>query len=177
MIVIPEEYSSQVGNEEDESSNSGIGDEDEVNNYTEVVISDNGDNGGNGDNGEGMQMEINHEDVDGERDQTQVRRRGRRQEQEDEIISRSVEQQPNSSQRTLRSGTQVNYRYLNDPYSRESRATLARNVGSGMDEDRELAQLYITAEDIDDELKPEIIPARDLLLCLENLYLRKYVHG
>ena len=46
-----------------------------------------------------------------------------------------------------------------------------------MDEDCELVQLFITAEDIDDELKPENIPARDLLLCLENLYLHKYVHG
>ena len=64
-----------------------------------------------------MQIELNQEDVDSERDQTQVRRRGRgkRQEQGDGIISQSVEHQPNSSQRSLRSRTRVNYRYLNDP--------------------------------------------------------------
>ena len=88
-----------------------------------------------------------------------------------------VDQQPNSSQRTLRSGTRVNDRQMNDPYSRESRAALAGNGGSGTDEDRALAQLYITEEDIDDDFKLEAIPARDLLSCLENLYLRRYVHG
>ena len=66
---------------------------------------------------------------------------------------------------------------MDDPYSRESRAALAGNGGSGTDEDRAIAQLYITEEDIDDDFKLEAIPARDLLSCLENLYLRKYVHG
>ena len=66
---------------------------------------------------------------------------------------------------------------MNDPYSRENRATLAGSGGSGTDEDRAIAQLYITEEDIDDDFKLEAIPARDLLSCLENLYLRKYVHG
>ena len=37
MIVIPEEYSSRVGNEEDESSNSGISDEDEVNKLQDLL--------------------------------------------------------------------------------------------------------------------------------------------
>ena len=88
-----------------------------------------------------------------------------------------VDQQPNSSQRTLRSGTRVNYRLMNDPYSRESRASLAGSGGSGTDEDRAIAQLYITKEDIDDDFRQEDISARDLLQCLENLYLREYVHG
>ena len=88
-----------------------------------------------------------------------------------------VDQQPNSSQRSLRSRTPVNYRALNDPYSRRSRAALAGSGGSGTDEDREIAQLYITEEDIDDDFRPEDISARDLLQCLEKLYLRKYVHG
>ena len=66
---------------------------------------------------------------------------------------------------------------MNDPYSRESRAALAGSGGSGTDDDRAIAQLYITKEDIDDNFRPEDISARDLLQCLENLYLRKYVHG
>ena len=37
--------------------------------------------------------------------------------------------------------------------------------------------MYITEEDIDDDFRPEDIPARDLLSCLEILYLRRYVHG
>ena len=65
MIVIPEGFSSQSGNGKDGLSNPGIGDEDEVNNYIKFVISD---NENNENNGEGMQMEINQEDVDGERD-------------------------------------------------------------------------------------------------------------
>ena len=65
---------------------------------------------------------------------------------------------------------------MNDPYSRESRAALAGSGGSGTDEDRAIAQLYITEEDIDDDFKLEAIPARDLLSCLEKLYLRRYVH-
>ena len=79
-----------------------------------------------------------------------------------------VDQQPNSSQRTLRSLPRVNYGQMNDPYSRESRAALAGSGGSGTDEDRAIAQLYITEEDIDDDFKLEAIPARDLLSCLEN---------
>ena len=66
---------------------------------------------------------------------------------------------------------------MNDPYSRESRAALTGNGGSGTDEDRALAQLYITEEDIDADFKLEAIHARDLLSCLEKLYLRGYVHG
>ena len=92
---------------------------------------------------------------------------GQEQEQET-VITQPVDQQPNSSQCTLRSETRVNYRLMNDPYSRESRATLAGSGGSGMDEDRALAQLYITEEDIDDDFRLEDIPARDLLSCLEN---------
>ena len=57
---------------------------------------------------------------------------------------------------------------MDDPYSRESRAALAGSGGSGTDEDRALAQLYITEEDIDDDFKLEAIPARDLLSYLEN---------
>ena len=38
---------------------------------------------------------------------------------------------------------------MNDPYSRESRASLAGSGGSGTDDDRAIAQLYITKEDID----------------------------
>ena len=68
----------------------------------------------------------------------------------------------------MRSLHQVNDRQMNDPYSRESRAALAGSGGSGMDEDYALAQLYITEEDIDYDFKPEAIPARDLLSCLEN---------
>ena len=77
----------------------------------------------------------------------------------------------------MRSGTRVNYRVLNDPYSRESRAALAGSGGSGTDDDRAITRLYITKEDIDDNFRPEDISARDLLQCVENLYLRKYVHG
>ena len=65
---------------------------------------------------------------------------------------------------------------MNNLYSRESLSALARSVGNGMDEGCELARLYIIAEDIDDELKPENNPVRGLLLCLENLYHHKYVH-
>ena len=65
---------------------------------------------------------------------------------------------------------------MNDPYSRNCCATLSVRVGSGIDEDHELVQLYITAEDIDDELKLGNIPTRDFLLCLENLYIRKFVY-
>ena len=50
-----------------------------------------------------------------------------------------VDQQPNSSQRTLRSLPRVNYGQMNDPYSRESRAALAGSGGSGTDEDCALA--------------------------------------
>ena len=57
---------------------------------------------------------------------------------------------------------------MNNLYSRESRVALAGSGGSGMDEDRALAQLYITEEDIDDDFRLEDIPARDLLSCLEN---------
>lgn len=49
--------------------------------------------------------------------------------------------------------------------------------GSGTDEDRMVAKLYITEEDFEDSIRPELIPARDLLHCLTCLYLRKYVHG
>ena len=84
------------------------------------------------------------------------------------VITSQVDQQPNSNQCTLRSEIRVNYRQMNDPYSRESRAALAGSGGSGMDEDRALAQLYITEEDIDDDFKLEDIPAKDLLSCLEN---------
>ena len=66
---------------------------------------------------------------------------------------------------------------MNNLYSHESLSALSRSVGNGMDEDCELARLFITTKDIDDELKLENIPARGLLLCLENLYLHKYVHG
>ena len=55
------------------------------------------------------------------------------------VITQPVDQQPNSSQRSLRSGTRENDRQMNDFYSRESRAALAGNGGSGMDEDRALA--------------------------------------
>ena len=50
-----------------------------------------------------------------------------------------VDQQPNSSQRTLRSLPRVNYRQMDDPYSRESRAALAGSGGSGTDEDCAIA--------------------------------------
>ena len=66
---------------------------------------------------------------------------------------------------------------MNNLYSRDSLSTLSKSVEGEIGEDHELAQLYITAEDIDDELKPESIPTRGLLLCIENQYLRKYVYG
>ena len=58
---------------------------------------------------------------------------------QERVMTQPVDQQPNSSQCTLRSETRVNYRLMNDPYSRESRATLAGSGGSGTDEDRALA--------------------------------------
>ena len=51
------------------------------------------------------------------------------------VMTTPVDQQPNSSHRTLRSLPRVNYQLMNDPYSRESRATLAGSGGNGMDED------------------------------------------
>ena len=51
------------------------------------------------------------------------------------VMTTPVDQQPNSSHRTLRSLPRVNYRQMNDFYSRESRATLAGSGGNGMDED------------------------------------------
>ena len=55
-----------------------------------------------------------------------------------------VDQQANSSQRSLRLGIRVNYRLLNDLYIRESQSTLAGSDGNGMDEDWVIVQLYIT---------------------------------
>ena len=55
------------------------------------------------------------------------------------VITQPVDQQPNSNQCTLRSEIRVNDRLMNDPYSRESRATLTGSGGSGMDEDYALA--------------------------------------
>ena len=165
-ISIPVEYTSQANNDDGQYNNMGIGDDEEVADHTGEGLSDNGDNR---DNGDDMQVEINQGDGDNEEGQGQG--------QEAVRTTPPVDQQPNSSQRTLRSGTRVNYRLLNDPYSRESRAALAGSGGSGTDDDRAIAQLYITKEDIDDNFRPEDISARDLLQCLENLYLRKYVHG
>ena len=115
-------------------------DDDGMNYY--VVVSDNEEVGDHTEDGQGPEQET--------------------------VITQPVDQQPNSSQCTLRSETRVNYRQMNDPYSRESRATLAGSGGNGMDEDYALAQLSITEEDIDDDFKLEDIPARDLLSCLEN---------
>ena len=169
IISIPVEYTSQANNDDGQYNNMGIGDDEEVVDHTGEGLSYNGDNSDNRDNGDDMQIEINQRDGDNEEGQGQG--------QENVRTTPPVDQQPNSSQRTLRSGTQVNYRVLNDPYSRESRAALAGSDGSGTDDDRAIAQLYITKEDIDDNFRPEDISARDLLQCLENLYLRKYVHG
>ena len=38
----------------------------------------------------------------------------------------------------------------------------------GAGENRAMAKIYITEEDLDDDIRLEDIPARDSLLCLEN---------
>ena len=164
-ISIPMEFISLADNDDEQHDSIRADDNEEVDNNIGEELSHNGDNGDN------MQVEIDQRDSDNEEGQ------GQGQGQETARTPSPVDQQPNSSQRTLRSLPRVNYRQMNDPYSRESRAALAGSGGSGTDEDRAIAQLYITEEDIDADFKLEAIPARDLLSCLENLYLRRYVHG
>ena len=134
IISIPVEYTSQANNDDGQYDNMGIGDDEEVADHTGEGLSDNGDSD-NRDNGDDMQVEIYQRDGDNEEGQGQ----GQGQGQENVRTTPPVDQQPNSSQRTLRSLPRVNYRQMDDPYGRESRAALAGSGGSGTDEDRALA--------------------------------------
>ena len=129
-ISIPMEFTSLADNDGQHDS-IRVDDNEEVDNNIREELSHNGDSGDSGDNGDDMQVEINQRDSDNEEELGQG--------QETVRTPPPVDQQPNSSQRTLRSGTRVNYRQMNDFYSRESRAALAGSDGSGTDEDRAIA--------------------------------------
>ena len=85
-ISIPVEYTSQANNDDGQYNNMGIGDDEEVAGYTGEGLSYNGDD---------MQVEINQRDGDNEEGQ------GQGQGQETVRTPPPVDQQPNSSQRTL----------------------------------------------------------------------------
>ena len=126
-ISIPMEFSSLADNDGQHDS-IRVDDNEEVDNNIREELSHNGDSG---DSGDDMQVEINQRDSDNEEGQGLG--------QETVRTPPPVDQQPNSSQRTLRSLPRVNYRQMDDPYSRESRAALAGSGGSGTDEDCAIA--------------------------------------
>ena len=140
-IAIPPGFSSYNGNEADRSGDVGVADEDEADDHGVPRLPAGGERRCHG---EGVQMEETQERPRTATAPTSVREMAEADAREMVMTTflpmereRETEREGSanhqlvSSQRSLRSGTRRDYRLLNDPHSRESRAALAGGGGSG----------------------------------------------